>query len=96
MLQPLEQPSKIDSTAVEWQKGICGICPAGCWIEAGLQHGRLVDIRQDGDNTLGMICRRGKHASEIVYSQHRLMYPMRRTRTKGHIRIRANILGPGI
>ena len=83
MLQPLEQPSKIDNTAVTWQKGICGICPAGCWIEAGLRDGRLVDIRQDSDNTLGMICRRGKHASEIVYSQHRLLYPMRRRGPKG-------------
>ena len=66
-----------------WQKGICGICPAGCWVEAGLTNGRLVDIRQDSSHALGMLCRRGKHASEIVYSKHRLKYPLKRVGPKG-------------
>jgi cysteine desulfurase NifS len=66
-----------------WKKGICGICPAGCWVEAGLQGGRLVDIRQDEGHPLGMICRRGQHAPEIVYSENRLRYPLRRIGSKG-------------
>ena len=68
--------------AFERRKGLCGICPAGCWVEVGLMDGRLVDIRQDTSHTLGMICRRGRHAPEIVYSEHRLKYPMKRVGPK--------------
>jgi len=68
---------------VEWRKGICGICPAGCWVEVGLKNGKLVDIKEDTSHTLGVICRRGKHAPEIVYSEHRLIYPMKRVGPKG-------------
>lgn len=66
-----------------WKKGICGICPAGCWVEVGLKDGRLVDIKQDADYPLGMLCHRGQHTAEIVYSEHRLKYPMKRVGAKG-------------
>jgi len=66
-----------DETPVT-KRGICGICPAGCWVEVGLREGRLETIEPDGSHALGMICRRGQHSSEIVYSEHRLRYPMRR------------------
>ena len=72
-----------DSHTLHWKKAICGICPAGCWVEAGMQNGTLVDIRQDTSHPLGMICRRGEHAPEIVYSEKRLQYPMKRTGPKG-------------
>jgi len=68
---------------LEWKKGICGICPAGCWVEVGLEDGRLADIRPDTGHPLGMICRRGQHAPEIIYSEHRLRYPLKRTGPKG-------------
>ena len=68
---------------LEWEKGLCGICPAGCWVEVGLKDGRLADIRADTNHTLGMICRRGQHAPEIVYSEHRLKYPLKRVGPKG-------------
>jgi cysteine desulfurase NifS len=68
---------------LEWGKGLCGICPAGCWVEVGLKDGKLVDIRADTSHTLGMICRRGRHAAEIVYSEHRLKYPLKRVGPKG-------------
>ncbi|MFC1964323.1 molybdopterin-dependent oxidoreductase, partial [Chloroflexota bacterium] len=73
---------------VVWQKGLCGICPAGCWVEVGLSGDKLVDIRPDGEHMLGMICRRGKHAPEIVYSEHRLKYPQRRVGPKGSYEFR--------
>ncbi|UCF66357.1 MAG: molybdopterin-dependent oxidoreductase, partial [Acidobacteriota bacterium] len=66
-----------------WKKAICGICPAGCWVEVALEQGKLADIRQDSGHPLGMICRRGEHAPEIVYSEHRLRYPMKRVGPKG-------------
>jgi len=69
-----------------WKKGICGICPAGCWVEVGLDaDGDLADIKADGGHPLGMICRRGGHAPEIVYSENRLRYPMRRVGPKGSL-----------
>ena len=68
---------------MRWEKGLCGVCPAGCWIEAAIDKGRLVNIRLDSSHSLGTICRLGKHAPEIVYSRHRLKYPMRRSGPKG-------------
>ncbi len=66
-----------------WEKGICGICPAGCWVEVSKEDGKLIDIRPDATHPLGMICRRGEHAREIIYSEHRLKYPMKRVGPKG-------------
>ena len=67
----------------EWRKGLCGICPAGCWVEVALDNGRLVDIRPDTSHSLGTICRLGEHAPQIVYSEDRLKYPLRRIGPKG-------------
>jgi cysteine desulfurase NifS len=69
--------------ATEKRKGICGICPAGCWVEVGVEGSRLVSIVADEGHPLGMICRRGEHAPEIVHSEHRLAYPQRRIGPKG-------------
>lgn len=71
------------NSKLDWKKGLCGICPAGCWVEVGLDNGRLVDIRQDTGHPLGMICRRGEHAPEFIYSEDRLKYPMKRVGPKG-------------
>lgn len=70
-------------THVRWRRGLCGICPAGCWVEVGLKNGRLVDIRAEEGRPLGMLCRRGEHAPEIVNSRHRLRTPLRRRGPKG-------------
>ncbi|MFB3855188.1 MAG: aminotransferase class V-fold PLP-dependent enzyme [Vicinamibacterales bacterium] len=66
-----------------WKKGICGICPAGCWVEVATDDGRIVDMKPDTSHPLGMICRRGRHAAEIVHSENRLRYPMARAGRKG-------------
>jgi cysteine desulfurase NifS len=80
---PVGEPGAVDR-AVTWKRGVCGICPAGCWVDVGLDGaGALVDIRAERDEPLGMICRRGAHAPEIVYSEHRLRHPMRRVGPKG-------------
>ncbi|MDH3217619.1 MAG: molybdopterin-dependent oxidoreductase, partial [Candidatus Krumholzibacteria bacterium] len=68
---------------LRWEKSICGICPAGCWVETGHRDDRLVAIRPDSGHPLGMICKRGQHAPEIVYSEHRLRYPMKRVGPRG-------------
>ncbi len=70
---------------VERKKGICGICPAGCWVDLELQDGKIVGIAPDTSHPLGMICRRGQHAGEIVDSENRLLYPMKRVGPKGSL-----------
>ncbi len=65
------------------ERGICGICPAGCWVKVGLEDGKLTSIEADDTPPLGMICRRGQHAAEIIYSENRLRYPMKRKGPKG-------------
>ena len=79
VLDPIEQQKK----ELKWKSAICGICPAGCWVEVGLDDGKLVNIKQDASHPLGMICRRGQHSPEIIYSENRLKYPMRRVGPKG-------------
>ncbi len=68
---------------MSWKKSICGICPAGCWVEARVEEGRLMEVRADPDHPLGAMCRRGEHAAEIVYSEHRLRTPLKRNGPKG-------------
>jgi len=75
---------QIHNNKLLWKKGICGICPAGCWVQVGLQDGKLMDIKADTGHPLGMICRRGEHTPEIVYSEHRLKYPLKRKNGKGN------------
>jgi cysteine desulfurase NifS len=68
---------------MEWKRGLCGICPAGCWVEVALESGKMVDIRPDNSHSLGTICSLGQHAVEIVYNEYRLKHPMRRIGSKG-------------
>ena len=37
------------------KRGICGICPAGCWVKVGIEDGRLVSIAADAGHPLGML-----------------------------------------
>jgi cysteine desulfurase NifS len=66
-----------------WKRGICGICPAGCWVEVKVADGRLLEMRPDATHPLGMICHRGRHAASIVHSETRLLHPMKRNGPKG-------------
>ena len=70
-------------STVEEKRGICGICPAGCWVKVGVEDGKLVSIEPDSGHPLGMICRRGQHAPEIVHGEERLRHPLRRVGPKG-------------
>ena len=66
------------------QRGLCGICPAGCWVEIFFdEHGRIANVRADSQSELGMICKLGLHSREIVYSPDRLCHPLRRKGPKG-------------
>lgn len=79
------EPARAGSAGrnVETRDTICGICPAGCWVTAELQDGVMTRVRPQRDHPLGMICKLGQHSPEIVYSEHRLGQPLRRTGPKG-------------
>jgi len=68
---------------VTYKKGLCGICPAGCWVEVGIEGGKLVEIKPDKSHPLGMLCKRGEHAPEIIYSKDRIETPLKRKGPKG-------------
>ncbi|MFQ5491830.1 MAG: molybdopterin-dependent oxidoreductase, partial [Phycisphaerae bacterium] len=81
--RPDEASTPKKQQGTQWKQGICGICPAGCWVDVQVECGKLVNIRANDSHPLGMICRRGDHAPEIVYSEHRLKHPLRRVGPKG-------------
>jgi cysteine desulfurase NifS len=71
------------SALIEDRDGLCGICPAGCWIRATIEDGQLKQVVPLPDHPLGMICTNGAHSAEIVHDEQRLAYPMRRVGAKG-------------
>jgi predicted molibdopterin-dependent oxidoreductase YjgC len=40
------------SEKINWKSTICGICPAGCWVRAGMKAGRLVKIEAEKGHPL--------------------------------------------
>jgi len=66
-----------------FKPALCGICPSGCWVEARVEDGRLMEVRPQQGAPEGMFCRLGERSPEIVYSEHRLRHPLRRTGPKG-------------
>ncbi len=71
------------SAGVTVQNGICGICPAGCWIRAHIKNGVLQKVEPRTDHPLGTICRIGRHSPDIVHDPDRLAHPLRRKGPKG-------------
>ena len=67
------------------RRGLCGVCSAGCWIIASYDDsGRIVAVRPDAGTPMGTCCPMGEHSPDIIYSEHRLLYPMRRKGRKGN------------
>ena len=67
----------------ETRYGLCGVCPSGCWVQIHLEDGRIVKVEPQPGAPDGMFCKLGEHSPEIVYSEHRLKYPLRRVGPKG-------------
>ncbi len=65
------------------KKGLCGICPSGCGVEIVMKGGRLHQIKPMEGHPLGIVCTRGVHAEEVVYSPDRLQSPMKRVGPRG-------------
>ncbi len=65
------------------EKGICGICPAGCGVEVSIENESIVKVRPWKEHIQGVPCVRGLHAPEIVHSPDRLTKPLKRKGPKG-------------
>ena len=68
--------------SVATKAGLCGICPAGCWVNVTVEDGKIRQVRPQ-DHPLGAICTNGAHSGDIVHDADRLKYPMRRVGPKG-------------
>lgn len=66
------------------KRAICGICSAGCGVIVTYDNkGKIAAVRADENSELGIICKLGEHSPEIVYSDDRVLYPLRRIGEKG-------------
>lgn len=62
---------------------MCGICDAACGVEVYLEDGLIKRIAPLAGHPRGSCCPRGTHSPKVVYSEDRLLYPMRRVGPKG-------------
>ena len=69
--------------AKETVTGICGICPGGCGVNVVLVDGKVEKISPIKDHPIGVVCIRGLHSKEIIYSRDRLRHPLLRVGKKG-------------
>lgn len=83
MTKPESATATSATPLVEEKDGLCGICPAGCWVRLTLEDGRITRTVPLPDHPLGMICTNGAHSAEVVHDPNRLQYPMRRVGPKG-------------
>jgi anaerobic selenocysteine-containing dehydrogenase len=67
----------------EVKKGLCGICPSGCGVEIVMKGDRLHQIKPMEGHPLGIVCTRGVHAEEVIYSADRIQSPMKRVGPRG-------------
>jgi len=60
----------------------CILCVWGCGINAYVEDGRLVKVEGMTEHPLnqGVLCPRGKHLVDYVYSPDRLKYPMKKAK----------------
>jgi cysteine desulfurase NifS len=78
------KPSCEQSRGSNSKRAICGICPAGCWVNVVYDSsGKVAEARADSESEWGAICKLGRHSGEIVYSQDRVLHPLRRVGPKG-------------
>ena len=76
-------PGKQDKPQRETATGICGICPGGCGVNIELVDGKVEKVFPIKGHPIGVVCVRGVHAREIIYSNDRLKHPLRRVGKRG-------------
>lgn len=61
-------------------KTVCMLCFQVCGINAHVKNGRFVEVESMPEHPLsrGVLCPRGRHLLDYIYSPERLKYPMKR------------------
>lgn len=77
-------PSLREKQMEQEVKGLCGICPAGCWVKIYRHGERITKVETLPDQPLSTLCRIGRHSPDIVHDPDRLRHPMRRKGSKGN------------
>jgi anaerobic selenocysteine-containing dehydrogenase len=62
---------------------ICGICPGGCGVKVKLVDGKIEKILPLKGHPVDVVCVRGIHSRQIVYSEDRLRQPLLRVGERG-------------
>ncbi|MCZ6664349.1 MAG: molybdenum cofactor oxidoreductase, partial [Gammaproteobacteria bacterium] len=64
--------------------GYCALCWSSCGCISVIEDGRLTAVEPDPSHPTGKaLCGKGLAAPELVYSEDRVHYPLKRTRPKG-------------
>jgi len=80
----VNEGEKTAANCMRERRALCGICSAGCGVIVTYDdEGRIARVRADEDADLGIVCNLGEHAAEIVYSEDRVLYPLKRNGPKG-------------
>lgn len=80
----MNEGEKVPANDMWERRALCGICSAGCGVIVTYDdEGNILRVRADEDADLGIVCNLGEHAAEIVYSEDRVLYPLKRTGPKG-------------
>jgi anaerobic selenocysteine-containing dehydrogenase len=74
---------KSNGPKTEFVTGICGICPGGCGVKIKRVDGKIQGILPLKGHPVDVVCVRGVHSREIVYSKDRLTRPLLRVGEKG-------------
>ena len=65
-------------------RGYCALCWSSCGCVSVVEDGKLIAVEPDPEHPTGeSLCGKGLAAPEYVYSEARVLYPMKRTRPKG-------------
>jgi len=73
-----------DTRTAERIAGYCALCVSRCGAIAVVEDGRFTALEPDPSHPTGKaLCAKGRAGPELVYHPERLLYPMRRTRSKG-------------
>jgi thiosulfate reductase/polysulfide reductase chain A len=64
---------------------VCGMCRAGCLIDASVKDGKLLEITGNPNDVLtaGQICQRGEAAAVMPDDPDRLKFPLKRVGKRG-------------
>jgi len=67
------------------KKTFCGVCDAGCALDAHVKDGRLIRVEGSRDNpvTRGATCGKGRTNVQYIYHPHRIRTPLLRKGERG-------------